>query len=75
MNLTIHSSFLPHVDPEESLRFYRDVLGFEVRLDVGEGTFRWITLGSPDQPDTSVVLQPQPATRASLGPNASSWPT
>lgn len=58
MNLTIHSSFLPHVDPEESLRFYRDVLGFEVRLDVGEGTFRWITLGSPDQPDTSVVLQP-----------------
>lgn len=58
MNLSIHSSFLPHTDPEESLRFYRDSLGFEVRLDVGAGTMRWITLGPPGQPDTSVVLQP-----------------
>ena len=58
MSLTIHSSFLPHTDPEASLRFYRDLLGFEVRLDVGEGTMRWITLGAPGQPDTSVVLQP-----------------
>jgi catechol 2,3-dioxygenase-like lactoylglutathione lyase family enzyme len=35
MTLQIHSSFLPHTDPDESLAFYRDVLGFEVRLDVG----------------------------------------
>lgn len=58
MDLTIHSSFLPFRDAEESLRFYRDVLGFEVRLDVGYEQMRWITLGSPDQPDTNVVLQP-----------------
>lgn len=58
MSLTIHSSFLPHHDPEESLRFYRDLLGFEVRLDVGQGTMRWITLGAPGQLDTNVVLQP-----------------
>jgi uncharacterized glyoxalase superfamily protein PhnB len=58
MNITIHSSFLPHDDPEASLAFYRDTLGFEVRLDVGSGTMRWITVGPADQPETSVVLHP-----------------
>jgi catechol 2,3-dioxygenase-like lactoylglutathione lyase family enzyme len=58
MDITIHSSFLPQTDPEASLAFYRDALGFEVRLDVGEGTMRWITIGPPNQPDTSVVLHP-----------------
>ncbi|OBB02595.1 glyoxalase [Mycobacteriaceae bacterium 1482268.1] len=62
MDITIHSSFLPHVDPEESLAFYRDTLGFEVRLDVGRGTMRWITVGPPNQPDTSIVLYPPTAT-------------
>ncbi|MEU2350651.1 VOC family protein [Modestobacter sp. NPDC049651] len=57
-DLTIHSTFLPHLDPEESLAFYRDVLGFEVRLDVGQGTMRWITVGPPGQPGTSIVLHP-----------------
>lgn len=58
MTLSIHSSFLPHTDPDESLAFYRDVLGFEVRLDVGSGPMRWITVGPPGQPDTNIVLQP-----------------
>jgi catechol 2,3-dioxygenase-like lactoylglutathione lyase family enzyme len=58
MDITIHSSFLPHTDPEASLAFYRDVLGFEVRLDVGYETMRWITVGPPDQPATSIVLAP-----------------
>ena len=61
MSLTIHSSFLPHDDPEASLAFYRDVLGFEVRLDVGHETMRWITVGPADQPDTAIVLQPPTA--------------
>jgi uncharacterized glyoxalase superfamily protein PhnB len=61
MDITIHSSFLPHEDPESSLAFYRDVLGFEVRLDVGKGTMRWITVGPPNQPDTSIVLNPPAA--------------
>ncbi|WP_136245403.1 VOC family protein [Mycobacterium intracellulare] len=61
MNITIHSSFLPHDDPEASLAFYRDVLGFEVRLDVGKGAMRWITVGPPNQPDTSIVLNPPAA--------------
>ncbi len=58
MDITIHSTFLPHTDPEASLAFYRDVLGFEVRLDVGQGTMRWITVGPAEQPGTSIVLHP-----------------
>jgi uncharacterized glyoxalase superfamily protein PhnB len=61
MDITIHASSLPHTDPEASLAFYRDALGFEVRTDVGGGTMRWITVGPPDQPDTSILLAP-PAT-------------
>jgi catechol 2,3-dioxygenase-like lactoylglutathione lyase family enzyme len=57
-NITIHSSFMPHTDPDASLAFYRDVLGFEVRLDVGKDNMRWITVGPPDQPDTNIVLDP-----------------
>jgi len=58
MDITIHASFLPHDDPDASLAFYRDVLGFEVRNDVGKGTMRWITVGPPGQPGTSIVLDP-----------------
>ncbi|BFU44620.1 VOC family protein [Krasilnikovia sp. MM14-A1004] len=58
MDITIHASFLPHDDPDASLAFYRDTLGFEVRNDVGRGTMRWITVGPADQPGTSIVLHP-----------------
>ncbi|WP_188543934.1 VOC family protein [Rhodococcoides trifolii] len=61
MTITIHASFLPHTDAEASLAFFRDVLGFEVRLDVGYGDMRWITVGPPGQPDTSIVLTPPAA--------------
>jgi catechol 2,3-dioxygenase-like lactoylglutathione lyase family enzyme len=62
MDITIHASFLPHDDPDASLAFYRDTLGFEVRNDVGYGGMRWITVGPPNQPDTSIVLYPPAAT-------------
>ena len=58
MDIKIHASFLPHSDPEASLVFYRDALGFEVRLDVGKGPMRWITVGPAGQPDTNIVLSP-----------------
>ena len=61
MNITIFSSFLPHNDPDASLAFYRDTLGFEVRNDVGHCGMHWITVGSADQPDTSIVLYPPEA--------------
>jgi len=62
MNITIHQSFLPQNDPDAALAFYRDTLGFEVRNDVGYEGMRWITVGPPDQPGTSVVLYPPAAT-------------
>lgn len=58
MNITIHYAFLPQTDPEQALAFYRDVLGFEVRKDVGYDGLRWITVGPVGQPQTSVVLHP-----------------
>jgi uncharacterized glyoxalase superfamily protein PhnB len=58
MDITIHASFLPHNDPDASLAFYRDTLGFEVRQDVGHGGMRWITVGPPGQPNTAIVLAP-----------------
>jgi uncharacterized glyoxalase superfamily protein PhnB len=58
MDITISASFLPHTDPEASLAFYRDVLGFEVRNDVGYDGMRWITVGPVGQPGTSIVLEP-----------------
>jgi catechol 2,3-dioxygenase-like lactoylglutathione lyase family enzyme len=61
MNITIHSSFLPQDDPDAALAFYRDILGFEVRNDVGYGGMRWITVGPADQPGTSIVLEPPAA--------------
>jgi uncharacterized glyoxalase superfamily protein PhnB len=62
MNITIHASMLPHDDPDASLAFYRDALGFEVRNDVEFGGMHWITVGPPDQPSTSIVLYPPAAT-------------
>lgn len=62
MDITINASFLPQNDPDASLAFYRDILGFEVRKDVGYGGMRWITVGPADQPGTSIVLYPPNAT-------------
>jgi len=61
MNLTIHSTFLPHNDADASLAFYRDTLGFEVRNDVAYGGMHWLTVGPPGQPGTSIVLYPPAA--------------
>ena len=62
MDIIIHQAFLPHDDPDVSLAFYRDTLGFELRNDVEYGGMHWITLGPADQPDTSIVLYPPAAT-------------
>ena len=62
MDITIHQTYLPHNDPDASLAFYRDTLGFEVRNDVEYGGMHWITIGPPDQRATSIVLYPPAAT-------------
>ena len=61
VDITIHTTFLPHVDPEASLGFYRDLLGFELVQDVGQGDMRWLTFVAPSQPDVRLVLNPPAA--------------
>lgn len=61
MDITVEASFLPHDDPDAALAFYRDILGFEVRKDVGYGGMRWITVGPVGEPGTSLVLSPPAA--------------
>jgi uncharacterized glyoxalase superfamily protein PhnB len=58
VNIAIHSTFLPHDDPDASLAFYRDTLGFEVRGQVEYGGLHWNTVGPPDQPEVNIVLHP-----------------
>lgn len=55
-DITIHSTFLPHDDPDAALVFYRDTLGFEIRGDVGYEGMRWITVGPADQPGPFILL-------------------
>lgn len=61
MNIHIAYAFLPHTDPEASLGFYRDLLGFEVRKDVGYDGMRWLTMGPQGGSGTAVVLHPPAA--------------
>ena len=62
IDLSIQASFLPQDDPAAATAFYRDVLGFEIRNDVGYNGMHWITVGPPAQPGTSIVLYPPAAT-------------
>ena len=61
MDISIHTTALPHDDPDASVAFYRDIVGFEVRTDVGRGKMRWITVGPKDQPGMSILLAPPAA--------------
>ncbi|MDT0328317.1 VOC family protein [Nocardiopsis lambiniae] len=67
MNINLSQCFIAVDDPDEALVFYRDVLGLEVRDDVAFEGMRWVTVGSPAQPDVDIVLEPPLA-----DPNASS---
>ncbi|HEX3736794.1 MAG TPA: VOC family protein [Solirubrobacterales bacterium] len=58
MDIKINSAYLPHDDPDGSIAFYRDKLGWELRQDVGYNGMRWLTFGASDQPDTAIVLYP-----------------
>jgi catechol 2,3-dioxygenase-like lactoylglutathione lyase family enzyme len=61
MDITLHTTFLPHTDPEASLAFYRDLLGLDLVMDVGEGAMRWLTFVAPSQPGVRLVLTPPAA--------------
>ncbi|GHD90233.1 VOC family protein [Streptomyces naganishii] len=61
MDLKLHQCFIAVDDHDKALTFYRDVLGLEVRNDVGFEGMRWVTVGSPLQPDVEIVLEPPAA--------------
>jgi uncharacterized glyoxalase superfamily protein PhnB len=65
MAITIRHMFLPHLDPDASLAFYRDALGFEVTEDVGSGRMRWLTVRPAGRSGACIVLEP-PATELSV---------
>jgi catechol 2,3-dioxygenase-like lactoylglutathione lyase family enzyme len=56
MNLTLARCFIQVHDPDLALTFYRDALGLELRNDVANEGFRWVTVGSASQPDVEIVL-------------------
>ncbi|MEV3874857.1 VOC family protein [Streptomyces sp. NPDC049906] len=58
MDITLSQCFIAVDDHDEALAFYRDALGLEVRNDVGFEGMRWVTVGSPEQPDVDIVLEP-----------------
>jgi catechol 2,3-dioxygenase-like lactoylglutathione lyase family enzyme len=64
MKITVTSVLVD--DQEKALRFYTDVLGFEIKHDVPVGEHRWLTVVSPDQREgTELLLEPDghPAAR------------
>ncbi|MER7681117.1 VOC family protein [Streptomyces sp. NPDC096934] len=61
MDLKLSQCFIAVDDHDKALAFYRDVLGLEVRNDVGFEGMRWVTLSSPLQPDVEIVLEPPDA--------------
>ncbi|MCL7427323.1 VOC family protein [Streptomyces sp. NPDC052415] len=58
MEIRLKNCFLAVDDHDKAIAFYRDVLGMEVRNDVGFEGMRWVTVGSPAQPDVDIVLEP-----------------
>ncbi|MEU8727913.1 MULTISPECIES: VOC family protein [Streptomyces] len=58
MDINLSQCFIAVDDHDQALAFYRDLLGMEVRNDVGYADMRWVTLGSPAQPDVDIVLEP-----------------
>ncbi|MEU1628111.1 VOC family protein [Streptomyces sp. NPDC020096] len=64
MSIALQYCHITVNDPDESLAFYRDALGFEMRNDVASGGFRWVTLGSPTQPGLEIVLSEPHAGRS-----------
>ena len=54
-------------DQEKALRFYTEVLGFAKKADFSNGPYRWLTVGSPEEPDGTqlqLALNNNPAAKA-----------
>ncbi|RST15120.1 VOC family protein [Streptomyces sp. WAC05374] len=58
MDIKLSQCFIAVDDHDKAIAFYRDALGLEVRNDVAFEGMRWVTVGSPAQPDVEIVLEP-----------------
>ncbi|MFJ3198693.1 VOC family protein [Streptomyces sp. NPDC086989] len=67
MEIKLSQCFIAVADHDAALAFYRDALGLEVRNDVSFEGMRWVTVGSPAQPDVEIVLEP-PAANPNAAP-------
>ena len=56
MDLTLSTCFIQVHDPDLALAFYHNTLGLELRSDVANEDFRWITVGAASQPGVAIVL-------------------
>jgi catechol 2,3-dioxygenase-like lactoylglutathione lyase family enzyme len=70
MTISLQFANITVNDVDESLAFYRDGLGLDVQMDVANGGFRWVTLGSPEQPGLGLVLSAPHAGRSQAAGDA-----
>ncbi|CAM5358627.1 hypothetical protein SMICM304S_04388 [Streptomyces microflavus] len=75
MEIKLAQTFIAVDDHDKALTFYRDVLGLEVRNDVGFEGMRWVTVGSPAQPDVEIVLEPPLSDPTPRPPTGRPWPS
>ena len=65
MNIKLTSVFVD--DQEKALKFYTDVLGFAKKMDFSNGSYRWLTVVSAEEPDGTqlqLALNDNPAAKA-----------
>jgi predicted enzyme related to lactoylglutathione lyase len=56
MQIKLTSIFVD--DQEKALKFYTDVLGFQKKMDFSAGSYRWLTVVSPEEPEgVQLVLE------------------
>ncbi|MFI0723019.1 VOC family protein [Streptomyces sp. NPDC021224] len=68
MDIKLSHTFLAVDDHDKAIEFYRDMLGLEIRNEVGYNDMRWVTIGSPAQPEVDIVLEP-PAVNPNMTPS------
>jgi predicted enzyme related to lactoylglutathione lyase len=64
MKIKLTSVFVD--DQDKALRFYTEVLGFAKKADFSQGPFRWLTVGSPEEPEGTqlqLALNSNPAAK------------
>lgn len=64
MTLSLQYTNITVNDVDEALGFYKDALGLDVLMDVANGGFRWVTVGSTAQPGLGIVLSAPHAGRS-----------